>query len=262
MNTENKIAIQLRRFNKRKIKFIEKTILSKPWTAESCISHMDYILLQNSLNNYREIVKLYAFKEIKFGWNNGVHIPDDLRPTKLEGKLTREWLLENFRYEPHTGNLIQLRSRSITNINKPVTKKQTAGYPYISVNGRNYLVHRCAWLMQTGSWPSKWIDHINGIRDDNRWSNLREASHQDNLRYRPKPKSNTTGYKNIQFFPSGSYKVVISLNQLSRLTVQKVFKNLEDALEYRDAKLIEHFGEFAYLDYPVGHPKHMPFPTT
>lgn len=43
-----------------------------------------------------------------------------------------------------------------------------------------YLEHRLAWLYVTGTWPSDQIDHVNGIRDDNRIFNLREATGPEN----------------------------------------------------------------------------------
>lgn len=42
------------------------------------------------------------------------------------------------------------------------------------------MAHRLAWLYVHGRWPIADIDHINGIRDDNRFTNLREASRAEN----------------------------------------------------------------------------------
>jgi hypothetical protein len=48
--------------------------------------------------------------------------------------------------------------------------------PPRSARPRNYFVHRIVWLMQTGQWPAMEVDHRNGIKNDNRWDNLRHAS--------------------------------------------------------------------------------------
>ncbi len=50
------------------------------------------------------------------------------------------------------------------------------GYVMLQIDKVNYLAHRIIWRMVTGSWPLSEIDHINLVRHDNRWSNLREAT--------------------------------------------------------------------------------------
>lgn len=49
------------------------------------------------------------------------------------------------------------------------------GYCQIRVDGAIYLAHRLAWLYVHGEWPRSEIDHINGIRVDNRIGNLRDV---------------------------------------------------------------------------------------
>lgn len=54
------------------------------------------------------------------------------------------------------------------------------GYVVIKINRRKYRAHRLAWLLTYGSWPKEHIDHINGVRHDNRIENLREANDLQN----------------------------------------------------------------------------------
>lgn len=54
------------------------------------------------------------------------------------------------------------------------------GYIQVFIDRRPYMAHRVAWLLSTGSWPSEQIDHRNGIRNDNRLCNLREATNAEN----------------------------------------------------------------------------------
>lgn len=65
--------------------------------------------------------------------------------------------------------------------------KRSTGYVVIAVFNRGYLAHRLAFLLMTGEWPEENVDHVNGIRSDNRWANLRPATYQQNA-------WNTQGY--------------------------------------------------------------------
>lgn len=90
------------------------------------------------------------------------------------------YVLRHWKYDPDTGVVLG-----------------TKGLP-VGVRCRNYLngsvgvhgvtivfgLHRAAWLLMTGGWPPDEIDHRNGVRDDNRWANLRLASRSDNAQNR------------------------------------------------------------------------------
>jgi hypothetical protein len=60
------------------------------------------------------------------------------------------------------------------------TPRTDNGYLSIGLKGRIYYAHRLAWLYVHGEWPVDFIDHINGIRSDNRILNLRECSAAQN----------------------------------------------------------------------------------
>lgn len=58
-------------------------------------------------------------------------------------------------------------------------------YIRVIISPHKLYAHRIIWTMQTGAWPGVEIDHENGDKLDNRWGNLREATHQGNMRNRP-----------------------------------------------------------------------------
>lgn len=97
-----------------------------------------------------------------------------------------------FRYDPETGELF--RGGCVTG-----SVDKSNGYRCVFANGRKYKAHRLAWLMVYGDWPSDFLDHINGDRDDNRITNLRECTNAENLRNTGAYRSNTSGYKGVSF---------------------------------------------------------------
>lgn len=74
------------------------------------------------------------------------------------------------------------------------------GYSRIHVLGKTYQGHRLAWLIMTGDFPKYGIDHINGIRDDNRWINLRDVPQVDNGRNQKRKSTNTSGITGVSWW--------------------------------------------------------------
>jgi hypothetical protein len=65
------------------------------------------------------------------------------------------------------------------------------GYLVVRCAYKLHLVHRIVWLITTGALPVNELDHVNGIRNDNRLSNLREVTRRQNQRNR---KCHRTGH--------------------------------------------------------------------
>lgn len=76
------------------------------------------------------------------------------------------------------------------------------GYFVGAVDGVNLPAHRVAWAIYRGSWPSQFIDHINGNPSDNRIENLRDVSHSDNHRNSSRRSDNTSGVTGVYWATS------------------------------------------------------------
>lgn len=76
-----------------------------------------------------------------------------------------------------------------------VSKKH--GYIDIGIKMVSYRAHRLAWLYITGEWPREMIDHINGVRTDNRFCNLRLATCSENQHNRGAKSSTVSGLKGV-----------------------------------------------------------------
>ena len=95
--------------------------------------------------------------------------------------LTAQRLREILDYDPFTGHfkwLVKIAHRvEIGHYAGSINKR---GYVCIRANKRGYQAHRLAWLHFYGSWPDDQIDHINGIKSDNRIVNLRDSTNCTN----------------------------------------------------------------------------------
>jgi hypothetical protein len=65
---------------------------------------------------------------------------------------------------------------------------QNKGYIFITIKGKKILAHRLAWFFEHGEFPNGYIDHINGVRTDNRIVNLRVVTCSENLQNQRKPR--------------------------------------------------------------------------
>ena len=90
--------------------------------------------------------------------------------------ITQARLKELLSYDPETGLFFRIDAKR--NKGKPFSN--SGGYITIRLDERTYSASRLAWLYMTGAWPVQLVDHRNGVRDDNRWGNLREVTHSGN----------------------------------------------------------------------------------
>ncbi len=107
----------------------------------------------------------------------------------------REWL----DYEPKTGVFRWRRKpkRWSINVGDVAGFDQKTGHRAITIQGRSYYAHRLAWLWMTGEWPAGQIDHRDLNPANNRWENLREATHsQNNMNHRVR-RDSATGLKGV-----------------------------------------------------------------
>ena len=163
-----------------------------------------------------------------------------------QDKLSHEELRRLLHYNPETGQFTwrvarggKARKGSVAGTKTPHT-----GYSQLVINRTIYKQHRLAWFYMTGKWPSDQIDHINGIRDDNRFHNLREATCSQNLHNVGLKSSNSTGYKGVSLHkPSGKY--VANITVKGRQLYLGIFEAPEEAHAAYKKKALEIAGQFA-----------------
>lgn len=156
-------------------------------------------------------------------------------------------------YDPETGVFTRLRSmdgRHAASVGKPCgTVNKAHGYVEIQVAGAKHYAHRLAWIYMRGPIPDgKRIDHENRCRSDNRFANLRLASHADNLRNSKTRIDNKSGVKGVSWDASrGKWAVTVGRVKMGR------FATLEEAASVRQRAAREAFGSFANEQRTVKH---------
>lgn len=122
----------------------------------------------------------------------------------------------------------------------------THGYERIAIDGSHHYAHRLAVLYMTGKWPKDEVDHINRVRDDNRWGNLREASKSENGRNTGLRKTNTSGIKGVSWDRSrGKWLATICVGRVQ--TALGRFDTKEEAIAARRAAEARLHGDFAVI---------------
>lgn len=106
-------------------------------------------------------------------------------------------------YDPSTGYFTWAKSRA--------GRAHKDGYWRINIMGREYLAHRLAWFISSREWPNQQIDHINGIRNDNRLENLRLATKEQNAQNSGLYKSNKSGFRGVSL-KKGKWTAQIQAN--------------------------------------------------
>lgn len=113
--------------------------------------------------------------------------------------LTQEKLRELLHYDPDTGEFRwKIKKSKIVKIGEVIQTKNN-GYPIVQIDKKQYYLHRLAFLYMEGYLPENMVDHINRIRDDNRWCNLREVSNQCNIRNSNQRNDTTSGVKGVSW---------------------------------------------------------------
>jgi hypothetical protein len=123
------------------------------------------------------------------------------------------------------------------------SKSSTTGHRHVIIRkvGR-FMEHRLAWLLMTGSFPTNEVDHRNGVRDDNRWENLREAT--DAQQMQNKIGWGRLGRKGVYTYGKhGKFRAAIQVG--GKHVHLGVTDSIEEAARLYESAAREQFGEFA-----------------
>lgn len=128
----------------------------------------------------------------------------------MAAKITKELINDFFEYNELSGFVtIKMRdSKHFNNIcsesafksryaGKRLKTKDKDGYLIMTVLGNRLTGHRIAYILKTGDLSIIEIDHINGLRDDNRWCNIRVVTRSQNMKNKSVSSVNTSGVMGV-----------------------------------------------------------------
>ena len=152
----------------------------------------------------------------------------------------QETLHELMRLDSSTGHLYwrERPSRNV-DISKPAGCANPRGYRRIVIKGRMHYAHRLVWLYVHGCWPKSQIDHINGVKLDNRLENLRDVTNHENQKNQTMYKTNTSGHVGVCWDKGrGNWNAQIQIDGKRKNLGRYV--DLQDAIDVRKAAEKQH----------------------
>lgn len=145
-------------------------------------------------------------------------------------------LTKTLKYDPETGIFIWIaKPNSRIKIgSKAGCINKIHGYRYIRFKGKMYRSARLAYFYMTGKWPEKRleIDHINRIRDDDRWCNLRIATPEQNSRNQKTRITNNSGFTGIGWHKATG-KWMARIYHKKEAIFLGIFTDLNEAIKAR-----------------------------
>ncbi len=170
----------------------------------------------------------------------------------MKRNITHERLKSLLSYDPLTGHFTRLVDGTHTKAGEIAGSLKANGYREIYVAGDLYYEHRLAFIFMTGAFPEVCVDHINHIKNDNRWCNLRAATYSENNRNTTLRKDNTSGVTGV-CWNSRRQKWMATCCTNGKTKYLGYFKNLEDAAIVVAEARKEYHGAFAQTTERASH---------
>lgn len=113
--------------------------------------------------------------------------------------LTQERVTQMLRYDPLTGVLTWRVDHGKMAAGSVAGTSDHKGHWVVGLDYVQHQAARIIWLMVTGEWPASEIDHHDGNGENNRWKNLRPATHKQNLENLPRRGYGRSGFRGVHW---------------------------------------------------------------
>lgn len=199
---------------------------------------MDFIMLKliRKLSTQKALFECFYCKSVYEAYYYGAkespvgHICKNCKNID-PNNLTQEKLKQLIHYDPNTGIITANMPRHGIKSGDTLGYVANTGYISISLGGKSFLAHRLAWFYMNGYFPEQ-IDHINHIRTDNRWVNLREVTDATNKLNTGLSKNSKTKFNGVSFMKTlNKYRAYIMIDR--KHIHLGVYETLEEAIQAR-----------------------------
>jgi len=149
--------------------------------------------------------------------------------------LTQDLLKKHLSYNPDNGEFIRIGYfdswGNYVKKNSELNVFSTEGYLIISIQGKRYKAHRLVFLyMNNNNLSDVEVDHIDGNRSNNKYSNLRVVVRTENMKNKGLYSNSSTGVIGVSQF-NGRFRARINLNG-KRISLG-LFDTIEEASRVR-----------------------------
>lgn len=165
--------------------------------------------------------------------------------------LTQQYLKECLDYNPETG-VFTWKERPLHYFKREANGKgwnkrcagtqagaiDGKGYVQINLCGKLHRAHRLAFLFMEGRMPDGEVDHLNHVKTDNRWVNLRETDVSGNRTNQKLSSASTCGHTGV-YFNRRRKKWVAQIKKFSQIRYLGSFDDIEDAVAARKQAELE-----------------------
>lgn len=187
-------------------------------------------------------------------WRDGSR---EVVPFKTKPTPSQEYLHSRFSYDSETGALYW-KAREVSDFKgegfwrfwherflgvRAGSLHYANNYIEVRLDGKLYKGHRIVWKMLQGFDSDGMLDHKNGLPFDNRESNLREVTAQENAR-------NAKGigkYKGVNMNQCGGFIGSYCIDDVS--TYSEVYATAKEAAQWYDKQVKLLYKDFAYLNF-------------
>jgi len=164
--------------------------------------------------------------------------------------LTQEYVREWIDYDPLTGILRWRKAFNRVAAGDLVGSEMSSGYIRVTIHGHRLMAHVLAWILMTGEYLPRGIDHKNTKRGDNSWNNLRRASGSQNNMNQSLRSDNALGVKRVyrkKGKKSRPFGAAITIPGHKQRHIG-YFDTVKEASAAYRAAAMEAFGEYARFE--------------